>query len=130
MQSPVRREFRQLTEALGTRQLAVTFVRVPPHTDFERGTAHVHEQIEELYLVSRGTLTMRCGEQILMLSGPTAVRVDPRTPRSHRNEGDEAVEMWVVSPRIERSDSTKIAAFWEASPEAARRRRDEAQHAD
>jgi hypothetical protein len=55
-------EFRPLTEALDTRQLAVSFVRVPAHTDFERGTAHVHEEVEELYLISRGTLTMRCGD--------------------------------------------------------------------
>jgi mannose-6-phosphate isomerase-like protein (cupin superfamily) len=91
-------EFRQLTDALGARQLAVTFVRVPPHTDFERGTAHVHERIEELYLISRGTLTMRCGDDGLHLSAPVAVWVDPETPRSHRNEGDEPVEMLAVSP--------------------------------
>lgn len=113
-------EFRQLTDALGARQLAVTFVRVPPHTDFERGTAHVHEQIEELYLVTRGTLTMRCGPDVLRLSAPAAVRVDPQTPRSHRNEGDEPVEMWAVSPWIERSDSTKLPDFWDPSPLAQR----------
>jgi mannose-6-phosphate isomerase-like protein (cupin superfamily) len=113
-------EFRQLTEALGARQLAVTFVRVPAHTDFERGTGHIHEEIEELYLVTRGTLTMRCGEDVLSLRAPAAVRVDPQTPRSHRNEGDEPVEMWAVSRWMERSDSTKIDDFWDASPEAGR----------
>jgi mannose-6-phosphate isomerase-like protein (cupin superfamily) len=113
-------EFRQLTDALGTHQLALTFVRVPAHTDFERGTGHVHEEIEELYLVTRGTLTMRCGEDVLSLRAPAAVRVDPQTPRSHRNEGDEPVEMWAVSRWMERSDSTKIDDFWDASPEAGR----------
>jgi hypothetical protein len=44
--------------------------------------------------------------------------VDPKTPRSHRNEGDEPVEMWAVSRRVEKSDATKIDEFWEASPEA------------
>jgi len=41
---------------------------------------------------------------------------------SHRNEGDEPVEMWAVSRRIDHSDATKIDDFWEASPDAAQRR--------
>jgi len=48
----------------------------------------------------------------------SAVRVAPRTPRSHRNEGDEPVEMWAISRRVERGDATKIDDFWEASPNA------------
>ena len=116
-------EFRPLTEALDARQLAVTLVRVPPHTDFECGTAHTHEQLEELYLISRGTLTMRCGDDVLVLTAPAAVRIDPQTPRSHRNEGDEPVEMWAVSPWMEQSDSTKLPGFWAPSPDAERRRR-------
>ena len=116
-------EFRPLTEALGSRQLAATLVRVPPHTDFERGTAHTHEHLEELYLISRGTLTMRCGGDVLALSAPAAVRVDPQTPRTHRNEGDEMVEMWAVSPWLEASDSARIPGFWDPSPDAARRHR-------
>ena len=116
-------EFRSLTEALGSRQLAATLVRVPPHTDFERGTAHTHEHLEELYLISRGTLTMRCGEDVLTLTAPVAVRVDPQTPRTHRNEGDEPVEMWAVSPWMETSDSTKLPNFWTPSPNAERRTR-------
>ena len=116
-------EFRPLTEALGARQLAATLVRVPPRTDFERGTAHTHQHLEEIYLVSHGTLTMRCGGDVIVLQAPAAVRVDPQTPRSHRNEGDEPVEMWVVSPWMEGSDSAKLSGFWEPSPDAHRRLR-------
>jgi mannose-6-phosphate isomerase-like protein (cupin superfamily) len=86
----VRGEFRRLTEALGCRQLAATLIRVPPHSDFEQGTGHFHEEIEELYLLSRGTLTMRFGEDIRKVSAPAAVRVAGPVPRSHRNEGEEA----------------------------------------
>jgi len=49
------------------------------------------------------------------------VRVAPGTPRSHRNEGDEAVEIWAVSRQLGRSDGTKIDEFWEASPAAKQR---------
>src|SRR6185437_16146782 len=106
----------------GCEQLAVTLIRVPPHSDFEQGTGHRHHEIEELYLLSRGTLTMRFGDAVREVSAPAAVRVSPGTPRSHRNEGREPVEMWAVSRRVERSDATKIDDFWPASPSAEQHR--------
>jgi mannose-6-phosphate isomerase-like protein (cupin superfamily) len=116
--SEVPGEFRRLTDQLGCTQLAATLIRVPPHSDFEQGTGHFHDEIEELYLITRGTLMMRFGDDVHSVSAPAAVRVDPGTPRSHRNEGDEPVEMWAVSRKIDRSDATKIDEFWEASPAA------------
>ena len=115
-------EFRRLTSALRCDQLAVTLIRVPPHADFEQGTGHYHDEVEELYLVVRGTLTMRFGDDIERVGAGSAVRVAPRTPRSHRNEGDEPVELWAISRRLSRSDATKIDDFWEASPDAAQER--------
>ena len=115
-------EFRSLTSALGCGQLAATIIRVPPHSDFEQGTGHFHDELEELYLVSRGTLTMRFGDEIRMVSAPAAVRVAPKTPRSHRNEGDEPVEMWAVSHRNEGDRGNKIDEFWEPSPRARQHR--------
>ena len=120
--SDVPGEFRSLSDALGCTQLAATLIRVPPRSDFEQGTGHFHEEIEELYFVVRGTLTMRFGDDIVRVSAPAAVRVAPRTPRSHRNEGDEPVEMWAVSRRLGHGDATKIDEFWEASPRAAQHR--------
>jgi mannose-6-phosphate isomerase-like protein (cupin superfamily) len=111
-------EFRRLTRALGAEQLSATLMRVPPHSDFEQGTGHYHDEVEELYLVTRGTLTMRFGDDVRPVSAPSAVRVAPRTPRSHRNEGDEPVEMWAISRRIDHGDATKIDDFWQASPDA------------
>ncbi len=111
-------EFRRLTDALGCTELGVTLIRVPPHSDFEQGTGHFHDEIEELYLVTSGTLTMRFGDEIRTVSAPAAVRVAATTPRSHRNEGDESVEMWAISRQLGRRDSTKLDDFWEASPDA------------
>ena len=116
--SDVPGEFRRLTDALEAEQLAATLIRVPPHSDFEQGTGHFHDEIEELYLVTRGTLTMRFGDDVRAAGPGSAVRVAPRTPRSHRNEGDEPVEMWAISRRLERGDATKIDDFWEASADA------------
>ncbi|HWK26384.1 MAG TPA: cupin domain-containing protein [Solirubrobacter sp.] len=115
-------EFRRLTPALHGDQVALTLIRVPPHSDFEQGTGHYHEELEEVYLVTRGTLTFRTGDDVHRLGPGTAVRVAPSTPRSHRNEGDEPVELWAISRQLGRHDATKIDAFWDASPDAARTR--------
>src|SRR3954462_4561672 len=120
--STVPGEFRPLGDALGAEQLAVTLIRIPPHSDFEQGTGHYHEEQEELYLVTRGTLTMRFGDEIRTVQAGSVARVAPKTPRSHRNEGDEPVEMWAVSTRRDGSDATKLDDFWEASPDAAQSR--------
>jgi len=116
--SDVPGEFRALTDALGAEQVAVTLMRVPPHSDFEQGTGHRHEQQEELYIVTRGTLTMRFGDDVRDVPAGSVVRVPPQTVRSHRNLGDEPVELWAVSRKIAGSDSEKVDDFWEASPEA------------
>ena len=111
-------EFRRLGRALAAEQVALTLIRIPPHCDFEQGTGHYHEEQEELYLVTRGTLTMRFGREIRQVDAGSVARVAPRTPRSHRNEGDEPVELWAISRRLDRQDAVKIDDFWEASPDA------------
>jgi mannose-6-phosphate isomerase-like protein (cupin superfamily) len=120
--SEVPGEFRRLTDALGGEQLSATLIRVPAHSDFEQGSGHFHDEVDELYLVTRGTLTMRFGEDIRTVSAPAAVRVASQTRRSHRNEGPELVEMWAISRKVAHSDATKVDDFWEASPQASQRR--------
>lgn len=120
--SDVPGEFRPLSDALGCEQLAATLIRIPPHSDFEQGTGHTHDEIEELYLVTRGTLTMRFGDDVRKLSAGDVARVAPATPRSHRNEGDEPVDLWAISPRSDGDGGHKVDDFWEASDQAAQRR--------
>ena len=120
--SSVPGEFRRLTGALEAEQVAVTLIRIPPHSDFEQGTGHFHDEQEEVYIVTRGTLTMRFGDEIRPVTAGSVVRVAGPTPRSHRNEGDEPVEMWAVSTRLAESDAVKLDDFWEASPDAAQER--------
>ena len=115
-------EFRSLTDALGCDQLAVTLIRVPPHSDFEQGTGHTHDEIEEIYVITRGTLTMRFGDEVTRVEAGSVVRVPAETRRSHRNEGDEPVEMWAVSRQNDHDRGNKIDEFWEASPQAQQHR--------
>jgi quercetin dioxygenase-like cupin family protein len=112
-------EFRSFTDALGAEQVAATLIRVPPHSDFEQGTGHRHEELEEIYIVTRGILTMRFGDDVHELAAGSAARVAPGTVRSHRNLGEEPVELWAISRKIDRSDATKVEDFWEASPHAS-----------
>ena len=120
--SDVPGEFRSLGGELGAEQLAITLIRVPPHSDFEQGTGHYHDETEELYLVTRGTLTMRFGDEIRSVEAGSVARVAPATKRSHRNEGDEPVELWAISRSDGMGDAHKIDEFWEASPDAAQTR--------
>jgi mannose-6-phosphate isomerase-like protein (cupin superfamily) len=114
-------EFRRLTDPLGLTQLALTFIHVPPHSDFEQGTGHYHDEVEEVYIVTRGTLTMRFDGDVEHVTAGSAVRVAPHTRRSHRKEGDEPVDVWAMSVEA-RQDAHKIDDFWEASPDAAQER--------
>jgi mannose-6-phosphate isomerase-like protein (cupin superfamily) len=116
--SDVPGEFRSLKEALGAEQIAVTLIRVPPHSDFEQGTGHFHGELEEIYIVARGTLRMRFNDAIEEVEAGSVVRVAPGTTRSHRNEGEQPVEIWAVSRKIEGEDSTKVEDFWEPSSSA------------
>lgn len=115
-------EFRRLTDGLNTEQLALTLIRIPPHSDFEQGTGHFHDEIEEVYIITSGTLTMRFGDDIKKVSAGSVVRVAPKTPRSHRNEGNEPVDMWAISPKLGRNDATLIKKFWKASKLAVQKR--------
>jgi mannose-6-phosphate isomerase-like protein (cupin superfamily) len=118
--SKVPGEFRSLKEALGAEQVAVTLIRVPPHSDFEQGNGHFHEKLEEVYIVTRGTLTMRFADEVEEVEAGSVVRVAPGTTRSHRNEGSEPVEIWAVSRKFDEGEATKVEDFWAPSASAAR----------
>ncbi|HET8991605.1 MAG TPA: cupin domain-containing protein [Candidatus Saccharimonadales bacterium] len=111
-------EFRRLSDLLGTEQLSISFIKVPAHSDFQQSTGHSHEEIEELYIIAKGTLSMRFDDDIVKVPAGSAVRVSPTTVRSHRNEGDEDVEMWAISKKIGRRDAKKVDNFWEPSESA------------
>lgn len=115
-------EFRSLSDALGSEQVAITLIRVSPHSDFEQGTGHSHDELEELYLVSRGTLTMRFDDAVREVGAGSVVRVAATTVRSHRNEGDEPVDVWAISVKRDGDHGNKVDEFWEASAGASQSR--------
>jgi mannose-6-phosphate isomerase-like protein (cupin superfamily) len=120
--SDVPGEFRRLTDKLGAEQVALSLIRIPPHSDFEQSTGHSHSHIEEIYIITSGTLTMRFADEIVKVPAGSAVRVAPDTVRSHRNEEDEPVDLWAISIQSAEDKATKIDDFWEASPKAKQKR--------
>ena len=111
-------EFRRFTDALGAEQVAVTLIRVPPHSDFEQGTGHCHDEIEELYLVTRGTLTMRFGDEIEQVGAGACSRRpgdDALAPQRGRRAGRALGDLAESTTRT----STKVDDFWEASDQAS-----------
>ena len=65
---------------------------------------------------------MRFGDEVLEVGPGAVARVAPHARRSHRNEGDEPVEIWAISRSDGMADAHKIDEFWEASPDAAQKR--------
>jgi quercetin dioxygenase-like cupin family protein len=65
---------------------------------------------------------MRFGEEVETVAAGSAVRVPPQTVRSHRNEGDEPVEMWAISRQSGGDGGEKVDDFWKASPAASQHR--------
>ena len=61
---------------------------------------------------------MRFFDAIETVRAPAAVLVASGTVRSHRNEGDEDVEIWAISRQLGRPDAMKVDDFWTASPDA------------
>ena len=66
---------------------------------------------------------MRFGDEVREVPAGSVVRVPPGTVRSHRNLGEEPVELWAVSRKIEHSDSEKVEDFWEPSAGASQTKR-------
>ena len=119
--SDVPGEFRSLTEALGAEQVAITLIRVPPHSDFEQGTGHRHDEHRGALPRCRGTLTMRFGNEIRRVGAGSVARVAPATVALAPQRGRRAGRALGDLRRSEHDDATKVDDFWEASPEAAQR---------
>jgi uncharacterized RmlC-like cupin family protein len=81
--------FRKIRKQLDVKQMGINAIVLPP--GIETG-AHFHDRQEEVYFVHKGLLRWALGEhdEHSVTLGPGGVlRVDPATPRSVKNVGDE-----------------------------------------
>jgi uncharacterized cupin superfamily protein len=77
--------FRKIRSALGVQAFGVNAIVLPPGYESRR---HYHERQEELYVVLRGMIEMRLGDETRLLGPGGLARVDPGTVRSLRNASD------------------------------------------
>ena len=109
-------EMRFLTEHLGNTQVAFTHRVMPPQSGGKGSYGHRHKTQEEIYFVTSGTLQFKLDDEVVDVSGGTAVRVAPGVVRSLWNDGPEDAELIIVSVRIDnaREDAELVQDFWPA----------------
>src|SRR3954447_4348187 len=105
---------RFLTQELGTTQVAFTHRVMPSQTGGKGSYGHRHKTQEEIYFVISGTLEFKLEDDVVEVSGGTAVRVGPGVVRSIWNERPEDAELIIVSVRLEdaRADAELVQDFW------------------
>jgi mannose-6-phosphate isomerase-like protein (cupin superfamily) len=77
---------------LGSRNMSVTWIEVPPGIDQE---LHSHEESEQVYVISSGSGTMMVAGDTQEVSAGDLVMVPPATDHSIANQG--ATELCCVS---------------------------------
>jgi uncharacterized cupin superfamily protein len=108
-------EFRMAREALGSDQLGVTFIRLPPGGSTQGDQGHFHDVQDEVYvLVDGGPVEVHADDDRLELRAGEALKVAPQVVRAFRNRGEDAILLAVSGRRPpEGDDSHPVDGFWE-----------------
>ena len=77
--------FRKIRRELGVQAFGVNAIVLPPGYE---SRIHYHERQQELYIVLRGEIEMRLGDERRVLGAGGLARVDAGTVRSLRNTSD------------------------------------------
>jgi mannose-6-phosphate isomerase-like protein (cupin superfamily) len=106
-------EMRSFTRAAGCDQVALTWRQMPSGTGGKGSYGHRHPGQDEVYLVIRGTVQFKLGDDVVEVGPRTAVRVGGDVFRSVHNEGPEEAELVIVSTQEEDAALEKTDAdFW------------------
>jgi mannose-6-phosphate isomerase-like protein (cupin superfamily) len=107
-------EMRSYTGALDADEVALTWRLMPPRTGGKGSYGHRHRDQEEVYLVIRGTVQFKLGDDVVEATPNTAVRVSPDTFRSVHNDGPEEAELVICSKRAhgDEGEVEQLEDFW------------------
>jgi mannose-6-phosphate isomerase-like protein (cupin superfamily) len=104
---------------LGAEQLGFNVRVLAPHSahqppNEEPGWGHSHTEIEEIYFVIEGEITIKIGEEVLTLGPRDAVRLAPDAVRAMRNDTDAtaALVMCSVKAGDPHAESHAHPGFW------------------
>ena len=105
---------RGITYAIGAKQVASTYRRVPQHTGSKGSYGHRHKTQEETYFVVAGELQFKLGEDVIELGKHQAIQVPPQTWRGVWNDEADDAELIIVSNRIDEpsGDGETLENFW------------------
>lgn len=103
--SPVRRSRRDLSDALGTTDVAVVHFDVEPGEAFS-GALHAHAAQEEVFVILEGTASFQLEDGHATVGAGEAVRFAPGEFQRGYNAGDETVRAVVLgAPRVSLEES-------------------------
>jgi uncharacterized cupin superfamily protein len=106
-------EMRSYTRALGCDQVAVTLRRMPPGSGGKGSYGHRHPDQDEVYLVVKGTVEFKLGDEVVQAGPATAVRVGGDVFRSVHNDGPDEAELVIVSTQDDSAETEKTEEdFW------------------
>jgi uncharacterized cupin superfamily protein len=85
---------------------------VPPGMDENAG--HSHDDVEELYFVLEGELSLKLDDDVIELGRWDAVRIPPQVKRAMRNQGDTDLAVLMVSQKMSdpQAQSHFHEGFW------------------
>jgi mannose-6-phosphate isomerase-like protein (cupin superfamily) len=107
-------EMRSYTHGLDCEQVALTWRQMPPGTGGKGSYGHRHKTQEELYLVVRGKIQVKVGDDVFEAGPQTAVRIAPHALRSIHNDGPDEAEVVLVSVKLDdmAGEVETVPDFW------------------
>jgi mannose-6-phosphate isomerase-like protein (cupin superfamily) len=101
-------EARYLREDVGAQQLGMTFYRLTP--DKRAGFAHRHTDVEEMYLVLRGSGRAKIDDDVVELREHDVLRVAPTATRDFE-AGPDGLELLATGRHVA-GDGEMLQGWW------------------
>lgn len=106
---------------LGSEQVSLNVIHLEPGATHKvpgmsDDIGHSHEEIDEVYIVAAGEVTVKVGDDVLVLGPLDAIRMAPGVMRASRNTSDEPATVIMLSPKMRdpQGQSHFEDGFWPA----------------
>jgi mannose-6-phosphate isomerase-like protein (cupin superfamily) len=108
-------DMKPLKDSLETKQVALTYRRMPAKTGAKGSYGHRHHTQEEIIFVIAGRVQVKVDGDVVELGPKSAIRIAPGAVQGTWNEGPDDAEILIISNRMEPEDQVdKINDFWPA----------------
>lgn len=109
-------EMKFLKKPLETKQVTVSYRKMPRHSGGKGGYGHRHKTQEEIFMVLSGELQFKLDDEIIDVAAVSAVRIAPEVVRSVWNENSDEAELLIISTRADdlKEETEFVEGFWPA----------------